>query len=55
MYRIKIMSEHAANTYRWYNDLRTACLVAKAIISNKDADRVEIENLKTKRVEIIYK
>ena len=55
MYRIKIESEHAPNTYKWYNDGRIAHLIAIAIIRNKDADTVTVENLKEKKIEKIYK
>ena len=55
MYRIKIESAHAPNTYKWYNDGKTAHLIAMAIIRNKDADTVTVENLKEKKIEKIYK
>ena len=55
MYRIKIESEHAPNTYKWYNDPRQAHLVAYTIIKNKDANTVTVENLKEKKIEKIYK
>ena len=55
MYRIKIESEHAPNTYRWYNDPQQAHMVAYTIIKNKDANIVTVENLKEKKIEKIYK
>ena len=55
MYRIKIESEHAPNTYKWYNDTQQAHLVAYTIIKNKDANTVTVENLKEKKIEKIYK
>jgi len=55
MYRIKIESEHAPNTYKWYNNPQQAHLVAYTIIKNKDANIVTVENLKEKKIEKIYK
>lgn len=55
MYRIKVISKVAPNTYRWYNNAKTAHLIAYTIIKNKDADAVEVENLKEKKIEKIYK
>jgi len=55
MYRIKVISKAAPNTYRWYNDAQMAHMVAYTIIKNKDADVVEVENLKEKKIEKIYK
>lgn len=54
MYRIKIIDRNCPNTYKWYDDAKTACLVAKAIVSNKDAEKVLVENLKTKKTEYIF-
>jgi len=54
MYRIKIIDRNCPNTYKWYDDAMTACLVAKAIIRNKDAEKVFVENLKTKKTEYIF-
>ena len=55
MYRIKVMSHNTPNAYRWFNDARTAHMVAYTIIKNKDAEVVEVENLKEKKIEKIYK
>ena len=55
MYRIKVMSKNTLNTYRWFNDARTAHMVAYTIVKNKDAEMVEVENLKEKKIEKIYK
>lgn len=55
MYRIKVMSQNTPNTYRWFNDAHTAHMVAYTIIKNKDAEAVEVENLKEKKIEKIYK
>ena len=54
MYRIKVMSANRPNEYRWYKDAQTAHLVAIAIIRNKDAEAVAVENLKAKMVEQVY-
>lgn len=42
------------NTYKWYNDAQTAHLMASIIVNNKDADAIEVMNLKTKQIEKIY-
>lgn len=55
MYRIKIISQNIPNTYRWFNDPRMAHMVAFTIVKNKDAEVVEVENLKEKKIEKIYK
>lgn len=55
MYRIKVMSQNTPNTYRWFNDARTAHMVAYTIVKNRDAEMVEVENLKEKKIEKIYK
>lgn len=54
MYRIRVKAENRPNEYRWYNDAQTAHLVAITIVRNKDAQTVEVENLKTKTIEKIY-
>lgn len=54
MYRIKIIDKNMLNTYKWYNDAQTAHLTASIIVNNKDADAVEVMNLKTKQIEKIY-
>lgn len=54
MYRIKIIDHNCPITYKWYDDVMTACLIAKAIIRNKDAKVVFVENLKTKKIEYIF-
>ena len=55
MYRIKVMSKNTPSTYRWFNDARTAHMIAYTIVKNKDAELVEVENLKEKKIEKIYK
>ena len=55
MYRIKVMSQNTPNTYRRFNDARIAHMVAYTIVKNKDAEAVEVENLKEKKIEKIYK
>ena len=55
MYRIKVMSQNTPNTYRWFNNAHTAHMVAYTIVNNKDAEVVEVENLKEKKIEKIYK
>lgn len=54
MYRMKMESAHQKTAYKWYKDLRTAHLVAIAVIRNRDYDKVTIENLTLKKVEKIY-
>lgn len=54
MYRIKVIDKNMPNTYKWYNDAQTAHLTASIIVNNKDANAVEVMNLKTKQIEKIY-
>ena len=50
MYRLKVVDNLTPNTYKWFNSADEACRVADAIINNKDAMYVEVENLKTKQI-----
>lgn len=54
MYRIKVIDKNMPNTYRWYNDRQTAHIVASTIIRNRDAQAVEVINLKTNKIEAVY-
>lgn len=49
MYRIKIIDNLMPTTYKWYDSETDAYKVATAIINNRDALAVEVENLKTKK------
>ena len=49
MYRIKIIDNLMPTTYKWYDSEVDAYKVATAIINNRDALAVEVENLKTKK------
>ena len=49
MYRIKIIDNLMPATYKWYDNEADAYKVATAIINNRDALAVEVENLKTKK------
>lgn len=55
MYRLKIIDNHNnIKETRWYNEARTAHIIAFTIVKNKDADTVEVYNLAERRVEKVY-
>lgn len=55
MYRIKAICADATNIYRWFDDARTAHIIAYTIVKNKDAEMVEVFNLEENKIEKIYK
>lgn len=55
MYRIKAIFADTTNIYRWFDDVRTAHIIAYTIVKNKDAEMVEVFNLEENKIEKIYK
>lgn len=55
MYRIKAICADTTNIYRWFDDARTAHIIAYTIVKNKDAEMVEVFNLEENKIEKIYK
>ena len=55
MYRIRAICADTINIYRWFDDARTAHIIAYIIVKNKDAEMVEVFNLEENKIEKIYK
>lgn len=55
MLRLMITDERGNNQYEWYNDRRTAHLIALSLVRSGKACEVKVENLREKKVEKIYR